>query len=70
MAAYLSALFKGQALDVYDRLSNEDEASNDKLEEAVLRNFDMTERFVRNFVKVGRRSQRLLFSLIVDLIVI
>ena len=42
-AAYLSALLKGRALDVYDRLSNEDAASYDKLKEALLKNFDMTE---------------------------
>ena len=33
-AAYLSALLKGRALDVYDRLSDEDAASYDKLKEA------------------------------------
>ena len=66
-AAYLSALLKGRALDVYDRLSNEDAASYDKLKEAFLKNFNMTERgFRRSFVIVGPRSQRLLCSSVVD----
>ena len=43
-AAYLSALLKGRALVVYDRLSDEDAASYDKPKEALLKNFDMTER--------------------------
>ena len=43
-AAYLSALLKGRALDVYDRLSTEDAADYDKLKDALLKNFDMTER--------------------------
>ena len=41
--AYLSALIKARALDVYDRLSNEDAASCDKLKEALLKKIDMTE---------------------------
>ena len=41
-AAYLSALLKGRALDVYDRLSTEDAADYDKLKDALLKNFDMT----------------------------
>ena len=40
-AAYLSALLKGRALD--DRLSTEDAADYDKLKDALLKNFDMTE---------------------------
>ena len=43
-AAYLSALMKGRALDVYDRLSVDDAADYEKLKEALLKNFDMTER--------------------------
>ena len=43
-AAYLSALFKGRAFDVYDRLSTEDTADYEKLKEALLKNFDLTER--------------------------
>ena len=46
-AAYLSALLKGRALDVYDRLSTEDAADYDKLKDALLKNFDMTERGFR-----------------------
>ena len=42
-AAYLSALLKGRALDVYDRLSVDDAADYEKLNEALLKNFDMTE---------------------------
>ena len=41
-AAYLSALLKGHALDVYDRLSVDDAADYEKLKEALLKNFDMT----------------------------
>ena len=41
-AAYLIALLKGRALDVYDRLSTEDAAYYDKLKDALLKNFDMT----------------------------
>ena len=46
-AAYLSALLKGRVLDVYDRLSTEDAADYDKLKDALLKNFDMTERGFR-----------------------
>ena len=46
-AAYLSALLKGRALDVYDRLSTEDAADYDKLKDALLKNFDLTERGFR-----------------------
>ena len=46
-AAYLSALLKGRALDVYDRQSTEDAADYDKLKEALLKTFDMTERGFR-----------------------
>ena len=47
VAAYLSALLKGRALDVYDRLSTEDAADYDKLKDALMKNFDMTERGFR-----------------------
>ena len=53
-AAYLSALLKGRALDVYDSLSDEDAASYEKLKEALLKNFDMTE---RGFLKKFRYSR-------------
>ena len=46
-ATYLSALLKGRTLDVYDRLPNEDVANYNKLKEALLKNFDMTERGFR-----------------------
>ena len=46
-AAYLSALLKGRAHDVYDRLSVDDAADYEKLKEALLKNFDMTERGFR-----------------------
>ena len=36
--AYLSALLKGRALDVYDRLSVDDAADYEKLKEALLKN--------------------------------
>ena len=42
-AADLSALLKGRALDVYDRLSVDDAADFEKLKDALLKNFDMTE---------------------------
>ena len=42
-AAYLSALFKGRTLEVHDRLSVADAADYEKLKDAVLKNFDMTE---------------------------
>ena len=49
-AAYLSALLKGRALEVYDRLSVADANDYEKLKDALLKNFDMTERgFRRKF---------------------
>ena len=53
-AAYLSALLKGRALDVYDRLSTEDAADYDKLNDALLKNFDMTERGFRKKFRYSR----------------
>ena len=53
-AAYLSALLKGRALDVYDRLSTEDAADYDKLKDALLKNFDMTERGFRKRFRYSR----------------
>ena len=43
-AVYLSALLKGRALEVYDRLSVADANDYEKLKDALLKNFDMTER--------------------------
>ena len=53
-AVHLSALLKGRAQDVYDRLSTEDAADCDKLKDALLKNFDMTE---RGFKKKFRYSR-------------
>ena len=53
-AAYLSALLKGCALDVYDRLSTEDAADYDKLNDALLKYFDMTERGFRKKFRYSR----------------
>ena len=53
-AAYLSALLKGRALDVYDRLSVDDAADYEKLKEALLKNFDMTERGFRKKFRYER----------------
>ena len=53
-AAYLSALLKGRALDIYDRLSTEDAADYDKLKDALLKNFDMTERGFRKKFRYSR----------------
>ena len=53
-AAYLSALPKGRALDVYDRLSTEDAADNDMLKDALLKNVDMTERGLRKKFRYNR----------------
>ena len=46
-AAYLSALLKGRALEVYDRLSVADANDYEKFKDALLKNFDMTERGFR-----------------------
>ena len=56
-AAYLSALLKGRALDVYDRLSTEDAADHDKLKDALLKNFDMTERGIRKKFRYSRSER-------------
>ena len=53
-AAYLSALLKGRALDVYDRLSTEDAADYDKLKDALLKNLDMNERGFRKKFRYSR----------------
>ena len=52
--AYLSALLKGRALDVYNRLSTEDAADNVKLKDALLKNFDITERGFRKKFRYSR----------------
>ena len=53
-AAYLSALLKGRALDVYDRLSVDDAADYEKLKAKLLKNFDMTERGFRKKFRYER----------------
>ena len=53
-AAYLSALLKERALDIYDRLSVDDAADYEKLKEALLKNFDMTERGFREKFRYER----------------
>ena len=65
-AAYLSALLKGRALEVYDRLSVADANDYEKLKDALLKNFDMTERGFRNSVTIGLKGLRPLFSSVVD----
>ena len=45
--AFLSALLKGRALEVYDRLSVAGANDYEKLKDALLKNFDMTERGFR-----------------------
>ena len=56
-AAYLSALLKGRALEVYDRLSVADANDYEKLKDALLKNFDMTERGFRKKFR-NDRSER------------
>ena len=51
-------LLKERALDVYDRLSNEDAADYDKIKEALLKNSDMTERGFRK----KNKSKRIAFG--------
>ena len=46
-STYLSALLKGRALKVYDRMAVSDAADYAKLTDALLKNFDMTERGFR-----------------------
>ena len=53
-AAYLSALLKGRALEVYDRLSVADANDYEKLKDALLKNFDMTERGFRKTFRNDR----------------
>ena len=55
--AYLSALLKGRALDVYDRLSVDDTADYEKVNDALFKNFDMTERGFRKKFSYERPEQ-------------
>ena len=54
LAAYLRALFKGRALDVYDKLSVDNAADYEKLKEALLKHFDKTERGFRKKFRYER----------------
>ena len=56
-AAYLSALLKGRALEVYDRLSVADANDYEKLKDALLKNFDMTERGFRKKFRNDRHER-------------
>ena len=50
MGRVFECIVEGRALDVYDRLSTEDASDYDKLKDALLKNFAMTERgFRKNF---------------------
>ena len=46
-ASYLSALLKGRALEVFVRLSKDDQSDYNQLKEALLTDFDLTERSFR-----------------------
>ena len=46
-AWYLSALLKGPALEVFVRLSKDDQSDYSQIKEALLPNFDLTERSFR-----------------------
>ena len=46
-ASYLSALLKGHPLEVFVRLSRDDQSDYDQIKEALLTNFDLTERSFR-----------------------
>ena len=46
-ASYLSALLKGHALEVFARLSKDDQSDYGQIKEALLTNFDLTERSFR-----------------------
>ena len=46
-ASYLSALSKGRALEVFVRLSRDDQSDYGQIKEALLTNFDLTERTFR-----------------------
>ena len=59
----MSVLLTGRALDVYDRLSNEDAAEYDKLNDALLSNFYMTERGFRKKFLYGRPEKLETFNI-------
>ena len=47
LASYLSALLKGRALEVFVRLSRDDQSDYGQIKEALLTNFDLTKRSFR-----------------------
>ena len=53
-AAYLSALLKGRALEVYVRFSVGDAADYEKLEDALLKILDMAEPELRKKFRIDR----------------
>ena len=46
LALYLSALLKGRALEVFVRLSKDDQSDYEQIREALLNNFNLTEKAV------------------------
>ena len=62
-AEYLSALLKGQALEVFDRLSVADAADYERLKDALLKNYDMTERGYRKKFRNNRPERSETFIL-------
>ena len=50
-ASYLSALLKGRALEVFVRLSRDDQSDYGQIKEALLTNFDLTERSFRKIFR-------------------
>ena len=59
-ASYLSALLKGRALEVFVRLSRDDQSDYGQIKEALLTNFDLTKRsFRKNLGIVGPRKPKL-----------
>ena len=59
--------YLGGSLDVYDRLSVYDSADHEKLKDALLKNFDMTECGLRKKFRYEKpEKQKHLYSLVVD----
>ena len=54
MGRVFECIAEGSALNVYDRLSTEDAADYDKLKDALLKNFDMTEHGFRKKFRYSR----------------
>ena len=52
-ASYLSALLKGRSLEVFVRLSRDDQLDYGQIKEALLTNFDLTERSFRKKFRLG-----------------